>query len=281
MSESQAPRLLMVGMDAFPPELLERWCADGSLPNLAALRQASAYGYIDSVADLFPGATWPTFASGELPSVHGIYHFMQWDQEKTAYRRPAPDWCDYTPFWHRLGEQGVPTIAFDLPFQYPKPTRGGVIEAHGWGLHDELAPSFSSPQGLLGELNSRARSSLRPDVLGPKSPAILARELKGIVESVGHRGAGGAVRMAPLPCRVRRDPPRRPLLLGRPRHRQSARWHQADRPGDRCHPAASAGAASDRRPARSVLAPRYGREILTSTASASRWRQPWSRARPP
>ena len=189
MSESQAPRLLMVGMDAFPPELLERWCADGSLPNLAALRQASAYGYIDSVADLFPGATWPTFASGELPSVHGIYHFMQWDQEKMAYRRPAPDWCDYTPFWHRLGEQGVPTIAFDLPFQYPKPTRGGVIEAHGWGLHDELAPSFSSPQGLLGELNSRARSSLRPDVLGPESPAILARELKGIVESVGHRAS--------------------------------------------------------------------------------------------
>ncbi len=69
----------MIGMDSFPPELLEQWCDDGSLPNLAALREEAAYGYIDSVADLFPGAVWTTFSSAQLPTGHGIYHFMQWD----------------------------------------------------------------------------------------------------------------------------------------------------------------------------------------------------------
>ena len=184
---NDARRLLLIGLDAFPPELLDRWCDDGTLPNLAALRAEAAYGDIESVADLFPGAVWATFSSGSSPAEHGIFHFLQFDPARMAFRRPAPDWCDYTPFWHRLGQQGVPVVAFDLPFCYPKQAPGKVVEAHGWGLHDELAEGFSQPADLLARLRSKGRSALRPDVLGPHSERMLRGQLSDLVESVEKR----------------------------------------------------------------------------------------------
>jgi predicted AlkP superfamily phosphohydrolase/phosphomutase len=179
-----SPRLFMVGLDSMPPDLLEKWCDEGLLPNIAALRKEATYGYIDSVADWLPGATWPTFASSSLPSVHGIHHFMQWDAASMRFRRPTQDWCNYTPFWHKLGEQGIPLIAFDLPFCYPKEGPPRVVEVHGWGLHDELSPPFSRPEALLRELSTLGRSALRPDVLGPRSDAMLRKELDGLVSSL-------------------------------------------------------------------------------------------------
>jgi predicted AlkP superfamily phosphohydrolase/phosphomutase len=181
--------LLLIGMDAFPPALLDRWCASGDLPNIAALIREGRYGRVDSVGRHFPGAVWATFSSASLPSVHGIHHFMQWDPDRMTYRRPAPDWCGYTPFWRRpIGDQ-PPAISFDLPFAFPG-TTPGVVEVHGWGMHDELAPPFSEPHHLLAEIRRRhGRSALRPDVLGPRPVAALQRDLEGIVDSVNRRFA--------------------------------------------------------------------------------------------
>ena len=185
------PRLLAIGMDAFPPALLEEWCASGDLPNMAILLQNGRYTRVDSVAGIFPGSVWPTFSATADPSFHGIHHFMHWDPARMTFRRPAPDWCDYTPFWRRPMEERPPMIIFDLPFSFPqREPVPGLVEVHGWGLHDELAPPFSQPRPLLGELRRRhGRSAMRPDVLGPKPVELLLRELEGVVDSVQRRAA--------------------------------------------------------------------------------------------
>ena len=43
-------RLLAIGLDAAEPSLIERWIADGTLPNLRRLRQAGAYRRLASSA---------------------------------------------------------------------------------------------------------------------------------------------------------------------------------------------------------------------------------------
>ena len=91
-------RILLVCLDALPEQLLNRWIADGSLPNIAALNQRARRGRVSSVADLFPGAVWPSFASTQQPTSHGIYHFMQWDPQLMRFHRPSPEWLDYRPF---------------------------------------------------------------------------------------------------------------------------------------------------------------------------------------
>jgi Type I phosphodiesterase / nucleotide pyrophosphatase len=185
----EPPRLLLIGMDSFPPALLSEWCASGDLPNLAALLKEGRYGPVDSMASYFPGSVWATFSTAAPPSVHGIHHFMAWDPARMTYRRPAPDWCDFTPFWRRPAEGQPPLIAFDMPFTYaPATAASNLIELHGWGLHDELAPPSSSPAALLTEVRRRhGRSAMRPDVLGPRPSEVLRRELDGILASVERR----------------------------------------------------------------------------------------------
>lgn len=178
------PRLLLVGLDAFPSFLLEEWCKSGDLPNLAALMEQSERGKVNSVANLLPGSTWPTFSSMTPPDVHGVYSFLQWDPARMTYRRPGADWCPFVPFWERLGNAGIPTVAFDVPFTN-NDASARSINVHGWGLHDEMAPPFSNPVDLLPSLRKTIGSSpIEPDVLGPKSVETLRNELELIVKSV-------------------------------------------------------------------------------------------------
>jgi predicted AlkP superfamily phosphohydrolase/phosphomutase len=182
------PRLMLLGLDSFEPTLLDEWCRDGTLPNLAALREQGANGVVHSCADQLPGAVWPSFAAMSDPSHHGVWEFMQWDPKAMRSRRPTPEWLDYEPFWHMLGKKGVATVALDIPFEFAKAAPGPVVEVHGWGLHDEMTAPFSNPRPLLNEIRERhGRSPMRPDVLGPKKTETLQKELRGILTSVRRR----------------------------------------------------------------------------------------------
>ncbi len=178
----------MVALDSFPPELLHRWCDEGVLPNIRALRDQSTSGAVDSVAKYLPGAVWPTFASGQDPSHHAHMEFMSWDPAGMGCRRPGADWMSFECFWHRLARQGIPAMAFDVPYTEDPGGDLPLVEVHGWGLHDELAPAYSRPARLVGALRRRfGPSPVKPDVLGPKKPATLRKELDDLLVSLERR----------------------------------------------------------------------------------------------
>jgi len=138
--------LLMIGWDAAAPSLVERWTADGTLPNLAALRARGAHGRLASTADWLAGSVWPTFYTGTPPSEHGIYHFLQWRSERMALARPTRDWLPARPFWRALGPERR-VVAIDLPMTYaPEPFRG--VEVAGWATHDRLSDPACHPESL-------------------------------------------------------------------------------------------------------------------------------------
>jgi len=69
----QASRVLLIGLDAAEPRLVERWMTDGSLPNLRRLRDSGSYGRLASTADWISASPWPTFYTGTSPGDHGYY----------------------------------------------------------------------------------------------------------------------------------------------------------------------------------------------------------------
>ncbi len=185
---TEDPRVLMVGLDAFGPDLLKQWCDDGTLPNLRALREESRFGVVESVANLLPGSVWPTFVTGADPSYHGVAEFMQWDPPSQSFRRPHRSWLDYIPFWQTLGDQGIPGVVMDVPFAQMHQRPGPVIEIQGWGLHDELVPPFTNPPGLFSELNKRhGKSGIHADVLGRRTNQELRRELQVLKKMIRQR----------------------------------------------------------------------------------------------
>lgn len=182
------PRLLLLGLDAFPSALLDEWCADGTLPNLHRLRAEGTTGHVTSDADIFPGAIWPTFFTMSDVSHHGNYHIYQWDPGTKRLRPPGPDWCEVTPFWHRLGQRGLPAIVLDVPFSDTRRAAPNVVEVIGWGMHEGMWRT-SRPAGLLRELNRRHPAAQEREGPGVRPQSDIMPELDGLVGDVERRVA--------------------------------------------------------------------------------------------
>jgi len=143
----------MIGLDAGDPELIERWCADGTLPHMAALRSQGLSGRLDSSARYLAGSPWPTMYTGRDVTSHGLYHDFQWRKDSMGFAAPSEDWLDVDPFWRNLGGD-VDVVAYDVPFAPAcRPFRGAEMSC--WASHDKLAPASSHPKELVGEARER------------------------------------------------------------------------------------------------------------------------------
>ncbi len=174
--------ILLIAWDAAEPRLIERWTADGTLPNLARLLDRGSYGRLHSTADWLVGSPWPTFFSGVLPNEHGIHHFLQWSPTRMSSVRPSDEGRP-RPFWHALGEKGRRTVALDLPMTFaPRPFNG--VELSGWATHDRFAKPASYPAGLMRQLRREfGPGSLAEEHFGPDSPEELLLLRDEILES--------------------------------------------------------------------------------------------------
>jgi predicted AlkP superfamily phosphohydrolase/phosphomutase len=143
-------QLLLIGLDAADPILIESWIEDGRLPNLAVLKKSGTYSRLNTSAKFLAGSPWPTFYTGRNPSQHGIYEEYQWCHDKLEFARPTSDWIPVSPFWRHL-DGDVDVIAYDVPMTQDCRNSKG-IEISGWAGHDNWARPDAYPKGLLTKI---------------------------------------------------------------------------------------------------------------------------------
>ena len=78
---SQAARVLIVGLDGVPWDLVHAWAGAGYLPTLARLIAQGSAGPLKSTMPPTSGPAWSSFMTGKNPGQTGIYDFL--------YRRPG------------------------------------------------------------------------------------------------------------------------------------------------------------------------------------------------
>lgn len=177
-------RVLMVGLDAGDPDLIDRWTSDGTLPHLQAVRRAGVSGRLSSSAEYLAGSPWPTFFASQPPSRHGLYHDFQWRHEKMAFAAPGRDWLGMAPFWRHL-EGDHPVVAYDVPMNLGVEPFNGV-EVSGWAAHDKLVPPATYPTPLLGEIERKFGAwHIGPEAYGPTPVAELLTLRDQLAEGVG------------------------------------------------------------------------------------------------
>ena len=72
----QKQRTLVIGLDGVPHSLLERFIADGTMPNMERL---ASLGHLSRMKVTLPeisAVSWPSFMTGVNPGTHGIYGFV-------------------------------------------------------------------------------------------------------------------------------------------------------------------------------------------------------------
>jgi predicted AlkP superfamily phosphohydrolase/phosphomutase len=146
-------KVLVIGMDGVPWDLISRWAAQGHLPNIARLIETGSAGPLRSTMPPTSGPAWSSFATGKNPGKTGIYDFL--------YRRPGS--YVFPPvsaalrsgrsLWSWLGEHQKRVAVVNIPISYPVEPVNGVLIS-GW-MTPYFAKDFTHPPELGREITER------------------------------------------------------------------------------------------------------------------------------
>lgn len=162
-------RVLLIGLDAAEPRLIERWTEDGSLPRLRELRRDGAYGRLDPPDGCLIGLPWPSFFTGCSVAEHGLYKYMIWVPDRMREVRPRPRILPLEPFWRTFGPQDPRPVVMDVPLVYaPAPFAGA--EVAGWATHERLNEPGTYPPELARRLTARFGAPPFPDEVHRRRP---------------------------------------------------------------------------------------------------------------
>lgn len=141
-------RVVVIGLDGLEPTRVERLLAEGRLPHLQALGQQGCYRRLGTTLPPLSPVAWSSFSTGVNPGKHGIFGFVERDQdyhlrltsasvqtvrarlgplplpwkvEKPVFRRKS------TSFWKLLVEAGVPTHVLRVPITWPPENFPGFL----------------------------------------------------------------------------------------------------------------------------------------------------------
>jgi predicted AlkP superfamily phosphohydrolase/phosphomutase len=169
--------VVVIGLDAADPLLLERWLAAGRLPNLQRLRASGAYARLTTFDMCRAEACNTTFLTGCPPSRHGFWSPFRFSPATYDVDQAPHEFHDYPPFY-ALGDD-YRVAVFDMP-QTTLSNRVNGVQVLAWGAHSPWTPSVSRPEGLFDEIVSRfgVHPTLRKDDVTSMADAAAMRQLK-------------------------------------------------------------------------------------------------------
>ncbi len=156
-------RVIAIGLDSAEPRLLEKWMAEGHLPNLSKLRETGAYSRLENTVDYAGGlteqsateASWTAFLTGCSLDKVGYWGTVKYHADRCEATKNNEDgsyyFDPYKPFYAQLNSD-YKVITFDIPTA--KPVQGvNGIQVQDWGGHFPFSTGWSQPSNLISDIN--------------------------------------------------------------------------------------------------------------------------------
>ena len=148
-----ASPVMVIGVDAGEPTLIERWMDLGLLPTMARLRASGTYTRLKTPEICRAETASTIFLTGCEPSRTGQWCSFKFDPaDYSVSDLSTYPFDEYQPFY-ALGP-GRRVAVFDLPQTCLVDDVDG-IQVLGWGAHAPHTGSVSVPDGLFAELIGR------------------------------------------------------------------------------------------------------------------------------
>jgi len=146
-------KVLIIGIDGASWPLVERWVAEGKLPNIGALVNAGVSGPLTSTTPPYSPPAWSTFMTGCNPGRHGIYDFVAYRDGSYRPSLISGGHRAVPTIWRLLSEAGIRVGVVNVPFTYPpEPVNGFMVS----GMD---APAFDArsvfPSDLYDDIQRR------------------------------------------------------------------------------------------------------------------------------
>lgn len=154
MNNPDPRRVLVIGLDSAPPELVfDRWRDD--LPNLRRLMATGAYAPLKSTVPPITVPAWTAMMSGMDPGTLGFYGFRNRESYTYAGLRIANSEAVQHPrVWEILSQHRRRVVVLNVPQTYPpKPVNGCLVAGF---LTPDTSCNYTYPAELKHELDATA-----------------------------------------------------------------------------------------------------------------------------
>ncbi len=144
------PRVIVVGLDAADWQLLDGYCADGTMPNLAALVREGRSGVLRAFQPRLSPLIWTTMMTGVSPLQHRILDFTRFNPA-TGVREPiTSDERLEKAVWEMAGDHGRDVAVLGMWATHPaEPVRGLMISERLFAIlkNEQTPPGVVHPAG--------------------------------------------------------------------------------------------------------------------------------------
>jgi predicted AlkP superfamily phosphohydrolase/phosphomutase len=181
--------LIAIGLDSADPRLVEMWAGQGHLPNIARLRDQSAYCSLHGPDLYLSEQAWTLVMTGCESRMTGYWSRWKFDPRTYELRDTgAYDFTEYPPFF-ALGP-GYRCAIFDVP-QARISERVSGIQVQAWGARSARTTSCSEPPELLPELvRAHGRHpAFDRDHASHWNPVAVAWLNRALLRGIARRGA--------------------------------------------------------------------------------------------
>jgi predicted AlkP superfamily phosphohydrolase/phosphomutase len=205
--------MVILGFDGMAPELLEKWMAEGRLPNMSKLAAEGGYYRLETSHSPESPVSWASFATGSNAGKHNIFDFLvrnpkTYMPDLGIVRQVPPEFLfNFVPikmpeirsirggtsFWVTAGQHGVRTSLLTVPVTFPPEDVENGELLSGLPLPDIRATIgtfyyFATDLSRYEEGNTEMggilkrlvmeRSVARTELVGPKNPIVKAQQRK-------------------------------------------------------------------------------------------------------
>jgi predicted AlkP superfamily phosphohydrolase/phosphomutase len=120
-------RVLVIGIDSVPLDLMLPWARSGHLPSFAKILDSGAYGDLYSRIPVTPVA-WSTIYTGKNPGKHGVIGFR--NHKPNTYEEVSVNSSvrDARDVWEIAGAHDKKVVVVNAPLTYPpRPVNGYLV----------------------------------------------------------------------------------------------------------------------------------------------------------
>ena len=165
--KSRIDRMVIVGLDGIEPTLIEKYMAEGKLPNMSKLKDQGSYAHLDTTTPAISPVAWSSFMTGCHPNKHNIFDFLSRNVKnylpdlssakigtpkrflplgkyKIPLSKPEIKGLRKSiPFWKILGDEGIFSTILRIPITFPPEKFKGHL------ISGMCAPDLKGSQGTF------------------------------------------------------------------------------------------------------------------------------------
>ncbi len=196
-------KIVVLGMDALDPRVIEPLIRAGKLPNFARLKEQGSYSPLSTTNPAQSPVAWAAFATGKNPGQNRVFDFIRRDPEtyglelafsKMEKGRPAKV-LKSKGFWNYTSERKIPTIVLSCPDTFPPD------KVYGKMLSGMGVPDILGTQGTFTFYTSesaRANKEIGGRVVQIKKEKVVTTDLVGPRKT----GLRGEIENARVPLKL-------------------------------------------------------------------------------